>query len=385
MRNKSKILSGFLITLLSLVLCVGCEEKSKETDAPVNSTTVEPAAITPVQTPMEGATEIPTPSASPTITPQGTPALTNTKHYLRTKPGRMEERIGKLPIRTRVTIQETVVTEWNEVWHRVITEVDGVAAEGYVQDAAVEPGLTPIPTRKQTGLTPAPTNGLELTEHHGADRDGDGVYVVVLDPGHGGRDSGAEYYNTEEQEINLKVAQRAKAYLEQNYSNVKVYLTRNGDYRFDEVDAIDDLEYRVQFALDKGADIFVSCHFNAGASRGGTMVLAPLKENVARKTTVLGTYLLKELCALGMRNLSVLNRISINSRYLDGTPMDGYLITRLTAEKGLVGVIIEHCYMNVSGDRQFWDDEEDLTAMGQADAKAIAAYLELTPVTPMRP
>ncbi len=362
-------------------------EAPRVTDSPTKKPTATPkptkkptATSKPTKKPTATPKVTKKPTASPTITPKGTPALTNEWHYLRTEPGRQKERLGKLPFRARVTIQDTVVTEWNEVWHKVIAEIDGVQMEGYVQDAAVVPGLTPQPTKKATGLTPVPANGKELSEHHGADRDGDGVYVVVLDPGHGDRYSGATHYGTMEKEINLKVAQRVKAYLEARYQNVKVYMTRNNDRVFDTVDTIDDIEYRVQYAIEKKADILVSCHFNAGGGRGGAMVLVPRKANVARRSAVLGTYLMDELCKLGLQDRGVRKRISPNSRYLDGTPMDGYLLNRLAAEKGLVNVIIEHCYMDVASDRKFWDQEGDLTALAWADGRAIAAYLDLTPI-----
>lgn len=57
----------------------------------------------------------------------------------------------------------------------------------------------------------------------------DGRFVVVLDPGHGGKDSGAtSSFNGKsyiEKNLNLKIAQYCKAELEA-YSNVDVYMTR---------------------------------------------------------------------------------------------------------------------------------------------------------------
>jgi len=94
--------------------------------------------------------------------------------------------------------------------------------------------------------------------------------VVVLDPGHGGRDPGAigPYYGTEEKEINLHVALRTAALLRER--GVQVILTRDSD-RYVELDE------RAAIANRAGADLFVSIHANASEDRGnnGFLVLYP--------------------------------------------------------------------------------------------------------------
>lgn len=75
--------------------------------------------------------------------------------------------------------------------------------------------------------------------------------IVVLDPGHGGRDNGT---SINEKVYALDVAKRAKAMLER--SGYKVILTRNTDVYVD-------LLQRPALANLEGADLFVSIHFNA--------------------------------------------------------------------------------------------------------------------------
>ncbi len=75
--------------------------------------------------------------------------------------------------------------------------------------------------------------------------------IVVLDPGHGGRDNGT---SIKEKEFALDVAKRAKKILEA--SGLKVVLTR-------EKDVYVDLLQRPAVANAAGADLFVSIHFNA--------------------------------------------------------------------------------------------------------------------------
>jgi len=82
--------------------------------------------------------------------------------------------------------------------------------------------------------------------------------VVVLDPGHGGRDPGAvnELVGITEAEMTLDVCQRAQALL----SNCcEVVLTR-------EKDCFVSLRARPVLANKLKADAFVSYHFNAGSS-----------------------------------------------------------------------------------------------------------------------
>jgi len=80
-------------------------------------------------------------------------------------------------------------------------------------------------------------------------------YVVVIDPGHGGHDPGAEYYGFEEKNINLAVARKLYYYLSKD-PRFKVYMTRKGDYFVS-------LAGRQKFTAKVGADLFISIHSNA--------------------------------------------------------------------------------------------------------------------------
>ncbi len=82
-----------------------------------------------------------------------------------------------------------------------------------------------------------------------------GKYTVVIDPGHGGKDTGAIYYGVKEKDINLSIAKKLYAYLERD-GRFKVYLTRSGDYFVSLAD-------RQKFTAKVGADLFISIHANA--------------------------------------------------------------------------------------------------------------------------
>ena len=89
---------------------------------------------------------------------------------------------------------------------------------------------------------------------------GRSVRTIVLDPGHGGSDRGTRGRSSFEKEMTLDLARRLERDLAS--SGVRILLTRT----IDKTVALDD---RVAFAKAKGADLFVSLHFNSGGSAEG--------------------------------------------------------------------------------------------------------------------
>lgn len=90
-----------------------------------------------------------------------------------------------------------------------------------------------------------------------------GYRTIVIDPGHGGQDTGAKGpRGVEEKMMAFDIARRLRTQLIK--SGFRVYLTRDGD-RFIE------LEQRAERAKRWGADLFVSIHLNsAGGDANGT-------------------------------------------------------------------------------------------------------------------
>ena len=90
--------------------------------------------------------------------------------------------------------------------------------------------------------------------------------IVVLDAGHGGKDSGAVDNGYKEKNMTLKIVQAAKSYFDKDPS-IKVYYTRLSD-------TYPSLTDRSDLANNVGADRFYSVHINsAGASATGTETL----------------------------------------------------------------------------------------------------------------
>jgi len=78
--------------------------------------------------------------------------------------------------------------------------------------------------------------------------------VVILDPGHGGTDSGAVYKDLKEKDVNLDIAKRTEALLEN--AGYTVYMTREDDSYKSNND-------RYTFANAMQGNLLVSIHLNA--------------------------------------------------------------------------------------------------------------------------
>lgn len=88
--------------------------------------------------------------------------------------------------------------------------------------------------------------------------------VIVIDPGHGGKDNGAEVNNVLEDEINLSIAKIL--YQKLFDQGCIAHITRVGDYDLAPLDSptrkMKDLKRRTQFINEVNADLFISIHLN---------------------------------------------------------------------------------------------------------------------------
>lgn len=79
--------------------------------------------------------------------------------------------------------------------------------------------------------------------------------VIFLDPGHGGKDPGAQYLGLKEKDLNLQVSQQLKTRLES--LGYKVIMSRSSDVY------VDFITERSRMSNETNADMFISIHFNA--------------------------------------------------------------------------------------------------------------------------
>ena len=221
------------------------------------------------------------------------------------------------------------------------------------------------------GISPLPSHAAEL--------------VIVLDPGHGGSDPGAE--NTvdgklyQEKTLNLKISQAAKAYLDK-FSGVKVVMTRNDDNTYLT------LGQRVSFANKQGAHALVSIHNNSSgeSSAGGALIIVAdndFRPDLSKQTQDMSRKILSHMCSLGLRDRGLMTLMANSGSYVvyypDGSPQDYYGIVQRSIRAGIPGIIIESAFISSPDDvRKYLSSDEKLSALGTAIGKGIAEYYGLS-------
>ena len=88
--------------------------------------------------------------------------------------------------------------------------------------------------------------------------------VIVIDVGHGGKDSGTVYKNIKENDINLDIALKLKKELIK--LGVEVIMTREGDYDLSSPGSLrrkkSDFDNRIKLINESKADMYISLHIN---------------------------------------------------------------------------------------------------------------------------
>lgn len=211
-----------------------------------------------------------------------------------------------------------------------------------------------------------------------------GGLTVALNPGHGGYDPGAESNGDAEAEITWKITQYCRAALEL-YNGVRVFVTRTKN-------ECPSLQERVNRAAGAGCDIYVSLHINAGGGRGAE-VWIPYNSSYRNSAHVagerLGDDILAELSKLGINNRGTKTRIiddEVSSRYGYDSNGDGvndvyadyYGDIRYARLAGMPGIIVEHAFIDSSDYWNYLNADYKLRALGEADARGIAATYGLT-------
>lgn len=189
--------------------------------------------------------------------------------------------------------------------------------------------------------------------------------VIVIDPGHGGSQNGADYNGVKEKDITIKVSEALVEELNK-YDGIKVYMTH--DSSEDEMS----IKQRADFAKKVKADYFFCIHFNASGNHNfyGAEAWITSYGRYYSEMYAFSEIVLKEFEDLGIYNRGIKTKLET-----DGT--DYYGVLRRGAEYDIPAVIIEHCHMDNEADTQFMDEESDFKRFGQMDARAIAKFLHL--------
>ena len=232
--------------------------------------------------------------------------------------------------------------------------------------------------------------------------------IVVLDPGHGGRDPGAiGPTGLKEKEVVLDLARKMQKILQKNAPSITVYLTRDGDYFLP-------LRKRTEIAKDYSADLFISLHVNANPGRGvhgfSVYTLAENatdaaarelaeKENAADLFGDIETpvptdddFLLKLVLAdlsttaalqhsLEFGQLSVNTVISHLKKYQivkEGLKRANFVVLR---SADIASVLVEACYISNQREEKLLNQKEFQQYLADALAASVIAYFAEMPNT----
>lgn len=192
--------------------------------------------------------------------------------------------------------------------------------------------------------------------------------VIVIDPGHGGENLGAEYDGYTEKELTLPMAKAMKEELEK-YDDVIVYLTHETDVDMSILE-------RAEFAGEVDADFLFCLHFNASVNHNlyGAEVWVPSEGEYYAKGYSYAAILMEQFEEMGLYSRGIKTRLNEKG-------IDYYGILRYcSSEKiGVPAVLIEHCHLDNEKDKGFYTrGEEQLKEFGRQDALAAAKYLGLT-------
>ncbi|GGZ40231.1 N-acetylmuramoyl-L-alanine amidase family protein [Asticcacaulis endophyticus] len=214
--------------------------------------------------------------------------------------------------------------------------------------------------------------------------------IVVIDAGHGGKDSGALGTFSYEKDVNLAAAKALKTKLEST-GRYKVIMTR-------ETDGFVDLSARVRIARSADADLFISLHSDSGpdkSTRGASIYTLSDSgtERAARKALVRGDWSLAERPADQMVNRILIdltqratkNRSATFAQVLlnnigDTTP----LLKTSHRQAGFVvllapdvpAVLLEMGFITNALDEKLLNDSAQRNRMMTSVAKSIDQYFE---------
>lgn len=178
--------------------------------------------------------------------------------------------------------------------------------------------------------------------------------MVVIDPGHGGSNLGADYNGFLEKEMNLTVAEAMAEELRE-YEGITVYLTH------EDLDTDIRIKDRAAFAKSVNADFLFCLHFNMSPGNilyGSEVWISAYGEENRQGYTFAGLQL-KEMRKLGLSIRGIKTRLNE-----EGTA-DYYGILRFCEAEDIPAALIEHCHIDNDADVGFCDSKEDLIALGK--------------------
>jgi N-acetylmuramoyl-L-alanine amidase len=181
--------------------------------------------------------------------------------------------------------------------------------------------------------------------------------LVVVDPGHGGHDSGATGEGLSEKTLTLALGKHLREELLRHF-DVRVELTRS-------TDVFVELDRRAAFANEHGADYFVSMHINSGGGTG-------YEDFVHTSVSTSGT---TERCR------SAIHQAVMELLRGQGMPDRGKKRANFAVLRGtrMPAILTENLFVESPQDAHLLRNDAFLEALAEAHARGIGAALSLPP------
>lgn len=181
--------------------------------------------------------------------------------------------------------------------------------------------------------------------------------LIIIDPGHGGKDPGTSYGDIYEKNINLEIALKLEGELAKR--GASVILTRDGDYDLSKANAKwrkkSDFDNRIRIINNNQADLYLSIHLNylSDAEYYGAQVFYDKKN--------------KRLASIIQEKI---NENLENDRKIKQIPVNTYLYRQLN----IPGVLIECGFLSNYKERNLLIDKNYQKKLASLIAEAISSY-----------
>ncbi|NLN75019.1 MAG: N-acetylmuramoyl-L-alanine amidase [Armatimonadetes bacterium] len=188
--------------------------------------------------------------------------------------------------------------------------------------------------------------------------------VVVVDPGHGGKECGAQAGGCSEKIINLQLAKQLSSALEKRGAHV--ILTRSGDDQLG-------LSARSKIAIDASADFFISLHCNSNVSPNSATGIETYYHQQLPSPKLLAYAIQSGVCKF----TGMYDRQARSDRVLY---QSGLGVLRGLAGSDIPGALVECGYLNHSSDRAKLKEESYRAKVAEGIVAGLRAYIEGIPI-----
>lgn len=184
--------------------------------------------------------------------------------------------------------------------------------------------------------------------------------LVVIDPGHGGKQKGATSAGISEKSLNLQIARTLAAALQRE--GARTLLTRDGDGEMG-------LVARPTKAMSEQADFFISIHCNSNLVPNSASGIETYFHRQEPSPKILAYAIHDNVCKLtGMRDGRPRSDQSLYS--------SGLCVLRTLYGSGLPGILLECGYVNNSSDRAKLADSKYQAKLAAGIVAGLKAYVE---------